>query len=114
MRSIAVLTPYRGQVRLNTRRLTDFFLDKARIGPLPQQTALRGTAHLTASRRTQHTTTQVRAMERAVRRLGADWPAPGVDVAISSVDAYQGREADAVVFSAVRCVIRVLVGVCVA
>ena len=46
---------------------------------------------------------QVRLLERAARRLGPDWPSPGVELVISSVDAYQGREADAVVFTAVRC-----------
>ncbi|KAI8467725.1 MAG: P-loop containing nucleoside triphosphate hydrolase protein [Monoraphidium minutum] len=58
VRSIALLTPYRGQVRL---------------------------------------------LERALRVLGDSWLPPGVELVVSSVDAFQGREADAVVFSAVRC-----------
>ncbi|GLC68768.1 hypothetical protein PLESTF_000734600 [Pleodorina starrii] len=57
--SAAILTPYRGQVRL------------------------------------------IEALSRQ-RGLEAAWAAAGLEVAVSTVDGYQGREADVVVFSAVR------------
>lgn len=48
---------------------------------------------------------QVRAFEHALRVL-SPWFTPEVlaRLTISSVDGYQGREADVVLFSAVRCV----------
>jgi hypothetical protein len=51
---------------------------------------------------------QVRAFEHALRVL-SPWFTPELlaRLTISSVDGYQGREADVVLFSAVRCV-----GVC--
>jgi superfamily I DNA and/or RNA helicase len=45
---------------------------------------------------------QVRSLEYGLRVL-APW-FEGLSVSVSSVDAYQGREADVIVFSAVRCV----------
>jgi hypothetical protein len=47
---------------------------------------------------------QVRALEQLVRAAGQGLVPPGSELAVSSVDGYQGREADVVVFSAVRCV----------
>lgn len=44
---------------------------------------------------------QARVLEHALRSL-AGWLPAGVAVEVSSVDGYQGREADVVVFSAVR------------
>lgn len=47
---------------------------------------------------------QVRALEALLRAASAQLPAlAAMDIAVSSVDAYQGREADVVVFSTVRC-----------
>lgn len=47
---------------------------------------------------------QVRLVEALLRQRGLDaaWAAAGREVAVSTVDGYQGREADVVVFSAVR------------
>ncbi|KXZ48586.1 hypothetical protein GPECTOR_26g489 [Gonium pectorale] len=47
---------------------------------------------------------QVRLIESLMRGRGLDaaWAARGAEVAVSTVDGYQGREADVVVFSAVR------------
>jgi regulator of nonsense transcripts 1 len=44
---------------------------------------------------------QVRCLETLMRQQGPAFE--GLNVIISSVDGYQGREADVVVFSAVRC-----------
>lgn len=47
----------------------------------------------------------MRALEYGLRVL-APWFAGLGSVSVSSVDAYQGREADVIVFSAVRCVLQ--------
>lgn len=44
---------------------------------------------------------QVRALEHMLRTLSGHFQ--GMDVSVSSVDGYQGREADVVVFTTVRC-----------
>ena len=49
---------------------------------------------------------QVRALEHALQVLGPHFVGSGVEICVSSVDGYQGREADVVVFSAVRWVYR--------
>lgn len=45
---------------------------------------------------------QARALEHALRVLSPWWEGVADQITVSSVDAYQGREADVVVFSAVR------------
>lgn len=45
---------------------------------------------------------QVRSLEHGLRVLAPWFGALGADVSVSSVDGYQGREADVIVFSAVR------------
>ena len=44
---------------------------------------------------------QVRCLEALLRAYASHFE--GLDITVSSVDGYQGREADVVVFSAVRC-----------
>ncbi len=51
---------------------------------------------------------QVRALQHAMRLLAPHFEALQVEVTVSSVDGYQGREADVIVFTTVRWVGRVV------